>query len=355
MIEIKKIMINTNLSCPHLPHSLIRAIRYGLVLSLWFLPIGEVRAQNSALQEAINVYQEADFSGAITRFTSLAENTSLDKDVRKQALQYLGRAYVAKHMETQARSTIKELLDLEPPLVELDPDIESPPLMQLYYDVRKDYEGSYAVEKADPGIKTLAIVDFTNNSITDKADLDPLSQGFASLMINQMNGATDLKVIERERLQWLLGELKLQREGGVVDQQTAVRVGKLLGAQSVLFGSFIKFKKDLQISARLVKVETGEILMTEQVKGKADNFFDLVEQLSLKVAKGINVSLAKNNIGGQNETKSLDAMLSYSEGLGLLERNDYRGAYDKFLEAVKFDPNYSRARLKAESIKPMLS
>ncbi len=111
----------------------------------------------------------------------------------------------------------------------------------------------------------------------------------------------------------------------------------------------------MRINARLVKVETGEILMTEQVAGKDKDFFELAEQLSLKVAQGINVTLQESTIGERTDTRSLDAMLSYSEGLDLLEKENYQAAYLKFLDALEYDKNYERARQKAESLKPLLA
>jgi TolB-like protein len=312
--------------------------------------------QSDDLELAVAAYQQADFDGAIELFAALAEREDLDRPRRREALQYLGRAYTARRMENEARTAIRDLLELEPPLVELDPDMEPPPLMELYYDVRRQVEGSYRDERASPGMKTLAVVDFTNNSVTaDRDRLDPLQQGFASLVINQLGGATDLRVIERERLQWLLSEQDLQRDPRRVDQETAVRMGRLLGATHALFGSFIQQGRNMVISARLVDVETGEIIMTEQVTGRAARFFELSERLSLQVARGINVTMEQTQLGARRDTRSLDAMMSYSEGLVLLEQRDYPAAYEKFLEALSYDPDYSRARIKAESIRPLIT
>ena len=330
--------------------------RHLLVAGITLTLAAPLYAQNADLDEAVATYQSADFDGAITQFAYLAGDSTRDKQVRKQALQYLGRAYVAKRMEDEARGAIQELLQLEPPLVELDPDVEPPPLMNLYYEVRKEFEGDYTVERADPGLQTIAIIDFNNNSITtDQAQLEPLGRGLSSLMINHLNGSTDLKVVERERLQWLLSELDLQQSGRV-DQETAVRAGKLLGATTVLLGDFMKMdRRNMVVNVRLVKVETGEVLITDQVRGRADRFYEMAEELSLEVARAINAHIETTNMGARGETRSLDAMLSYSEGLALLEQKDYRAAYEKFLEALEYDSSYKRAQLKADSIKPLLS
>ena len=325
------------------------------VFLLCFLPSSLLYAQSDELIAAIDAYNNADFDRAITLFAEVINNDELSREDHKVALQFLGRAYIAKRNDEQAREAIETLVELEPPIIELDPDIEPPPLMRLYYDVRKEQSDSYEVERPDPGLQTLAIVDFTNNSLDDRERMDPLEGGFASLMVHQLNGATGLKVIERERINWLIDELDLQQEEGRIDQATAVRTGKLLGANVVLFGSFMKHRNEFRINARLVKVETGEIIMTQQVAGKEKDFFKLAEELSLKIAQGINVTLQETAIGERTETRSLDAMLSYSEGLELLEQEEYEAAYLKFKEAYEYDNNYDRALQKAESLKPLLA
>ncbi len=310
--------------------------------------------QSGSFEEASAAYKNADFDTAIELFSQLAQNTAVDKQERKQSLQYLGRAYVAKRMQQEAQGAMAELIELEPPIVELDPEQEPPMLMNAYYEARKEYTGGYAVEGRSDGIKTIAIIDFTNASIGDDFDkYAPLQRGFASMMINKLRGATDLKVIERERMQWLLEEHKLQRDPSLMDQQTAVRAGKLLGAGAVLIGSYSVAGKQMWMSARLVDVETGEILLAEQIIGKPADFFDLTEGLGRQITQAINVSMADAKAG--RDTQSLDAMLSYSQGLAALEGQDYSGAYSKFKEALDFDPQYRQAQHRLDSLAPMLA
>lgn len=344
----------TPMDTPMTP-SFSRTGRRALAMGTLLLALGgtpSVQAQDAALQDAVTAYQSADYDEAIEQFAALVEDAATERPVKKEALQYLGRAYVAKRAYDDARDTIDRLLDLEPPLVQLDPDVEPPPLMKLYYEVRRDYAG-YEVERADPGLQTLAVMDFTNTSVDEKERFDPMQQGFASMMINYLQGSTSLQVVERERIQWLLDELEMQRDPALVDQGSAVRTGKLLGANTVLFGAFTVSGRDMWLSARLVKVETGEILLAEQIIGRRDEFFDLVRQLSDQVADAIDVELAEAGEAG-GETRSLDAVLAYSQGLALLEQEKYQEAYDKFMQAVDHDPDYTRAQQKAESIRPLL-
>lgn len=350
MHQRREIMITQRTS--HIGRRLLVAV---LGIALWgLLALPNAMAQSATFDEALDAYQFAEYQTAIDLFSEVAQDTSVNREVRKEALRYLGRAYIARDNQAQAREAIKRLVNMEPPLVELDPNQEPPPIMDLYYEVRKQLDG-YGVKTRDPGMQTLAIMDFTNSSVDEKERFDPLSKGFPSMMINYMNGSTDLKVIERERIQWLLKELELQRNPELIDQSTAVRTGKLLGAQSVLFGGFTVHRDEMWISARLVKVETGEILLAEQIFGDPDEFFELVKDLSLQVTRAINVELEETQMGAGDATQSLDAQIAFSDGLAQLEDGNYRAAYEKFLEAVEYDPNYQLAKRKAESLKPMLA
>jgi TolB-like protein len=332
-----------------------------MLLALFFItPAGQsANAQMKSstadlMKKAMAYYQSARYDDAISALTKLATDTTVSKKERKDVFLYLGRAYTAKNLHDKAKWAMAQLLDLEPPLIEPDPDTEPPPLMKAYYDARKDKTGSSEVERPDPGIKTIAILDFKNRSVDDKDKFDPMEKGFSDLLISELNGTINLKVVERERIKWLLDEIGMENDPGKFDMGTAVRVGKLLGVHTILLGSFIKVNDQMKLLSRLVKVETGEILATDEATGDADDFFDIARQLGEKVAKHINVTLSEAETKEGSETKSLDAMLAYSEGLVLVEKGDYKSAYDKFQEAASLDPSYIKAQRKADSIKPLI-
>ncbi len=320
----------------------------------FLLMVSAVSAQTDSkakLDQAEQYYKSAQFDNAIEILNSLAADNSADIEIRKEALRFLGRAYSAKGLYDKAKEAIAQLLKLEPPMVVFNPDYEPPVFMKLYYESRKEYAGSYAVERPDPGMKTMAIIDFKNRSVDHKTQYDPMEQGFADLMINRLNNSTNLKVIERERIKWILDEIKLQNEN---DMEGAVRLGKQLGVQTVMLGSFIIMGDQIWLGARLVKVESSEILLTDEVKGDLDEFFDLVDQLGKKIADKINVTLKSDTSEAVSDAPSLDAIMAYSVGLSYLEKEDYKNAYEKFEEALKLDPNYEKAKLKAQSIAPLL-
>ncbi len=328
-----------------------RCCNFIFVLSLLFFITCFSQTQKEELEKAKQYYKSAQFDDAIEILNKISTDNSVDAETKKDALRYLGRSYTAKGLYDEAKGSIKKLLGLEPPAVEFNPDYEPPVFMKLYYESRKELSDSYTVERPDPGMKTMAIIDFKNRSIDKKAQYDPMEQGFADLLITRLNNSSGLKVVERERIQWILDEMKLQDK---YNMEGAVRAGKLLGAQTVLLGSFIINDDKIWLGGRLVKVETGEILLTDEIKGEADEVFDLVDKLSEKISEKINVTLKDDKVSEVTQPPSLDAILAYSIGLNFLEKEDYKNAYAKFQEALRFSPDYEKAKLKAESIEPYL-
>ncbi len=335
-------------------HNILKYRHIIFIILISLIGISNSMAQENSkekLKEAEQYYKSAQFDKAIDVLQKVAADGS-DIEVQKDALRFLGRAFTAKGLYDKAKDAIMKLLKLEPPLVMFNPDYEPPVFMKLYYETRKEYTGSYQVERPDPGMKTMAIIDFKNRSVSHKQQYDPMEQGFADLMINRLNNSTNLKVVERERIQWILNEIKLQNQ---YNMEGAVRLGKQLGVQTVLLGSFIILDDQIWLGARLVKVESSEILLTDEVKGDLDDFFDLVDKLGEKIADNIKVTLKKETPEEVSQAPSLEAVMAYSVGLSYLEKEDYKNAYGKFEEALKIDPNYEKAKDKAQSIAPLLN
>ena len=312
-------MINANKK-----HRGLTALHGLFLVGLLFFVAGTAQAQtDDPLGQARAVYNEGEYEQATELFTVLARDESLAMDHRREALRYIGRAYIAQDLMDEARMAVRELLALEPPLAELDPDSEPPTLMDIYYDVRNEVANGPAVAKEDPGMHTLAVMDFRNYAFDDKDRWDAMQWGFSSMMIEQLSGATDLKLVERENIQYLLDELNLQASGHV-DQATAVRMGKLLGAHAMVFGSIIVANKKITLSARVVKVETSEILLARSEQGRVKDFYKVIEKLSLEVARSVNSTFEETQIGARTETKDIDAAHAYATGLKLSGQGRYQ-------------------------------
>ena len=206
---------------------------------------------------------------------------------------------------------------------------------------------SFAAGGYDQPPKTLAILPFENNSITDPEHYEPLANGLAAMLITDLSShVSTLKLIERDKIQALLKEIALSQTGGI-DQSTAVNAGKILGAQATTFGSFMVLGKQVRIDARIVKVETSEVLMAASILGQSDNFIQLEQELAAKIAKSLNTTF-KPII--ETSTSDIDAALYFSQGLAAYDKGDVAGAKRMFDKSVARDAAYQK---QVESITGM--
>jgi TolB-like protein len=91
------------------------------------------------------------------------------------------------------------------------------------------------------------------------------------------------EIVERGLLKKIMAEHKLGASG-LVDDNTATRIGKLLGVKVIISGSVLKLANVLEINARIIDVETASIIAAENVKSTAAAALqDLVVQMAAKI------------------------------------------------------------------------
>ena len=115
------------------------------------------------------------------------------------------------------------------------------------------------------------------------AELAPLSKGLAQMLISDLAAVDTVRVVERERLQAVLDEQKLGeswKKSGKIDSRTAARIGKLLGARYLVLGTYFDAMGAFRADARLVDVETGQIVKSIGANGKAEDFIALEQLLA---------------------------------------------------------------------------
>lgn len=141
------------------------------------------------------------------------------------------------------------------------------------------------------GTPTVAIMNFENNSVVDREKLDPLKKGLTDMLITELLKINGVKVVERRKVQSVVDELNLS-DAELGDKNTSQKLGRLLGAQMLLFGGFSNlFGDKLRVDTRLVSAETGITLKTEQESAPFDQFFSLLNLLVSDIVKDLDVKL----------------------------------------------------------------
>jgi TolB-like protein len=138
-----------------------------------------------------------------------------------------------------------------------------------------------------PGI---AVLPFTNGGSygPDKEDIAPLEVGVQQMLLTELAQNPQLRIVERSRIREILEEQGLATNGQV-DPRTAAQVGKLVGARYVITGAFMDLFGNFRLDGRIVDVETGEIIKTQQVNARRQNLYGLMVQLASKITEGVNL------------------------------------------------------------------
>ncbi|HEY1406914.1 MAG TPA: CsgG/HfaB family protein [Spirochaetota bacterium] len=133
-----------------------------------------------------------------------------------------------------------------------------------------------SAQKTVPHEKRLLVIVNDLHNATGEKIYDSIGESSTSLYIHELTKTDMFRIIERQRLEDILKEMKLSMTG-LVDSSKMKQVGKILGADAVVFvelssaqytnstkslGSSESVKELLKvvISARVVTIETGEVL-----------------------------------------------------------------------------------------------
>jgi len=301
--------------------------------------------------------------------------------LRKAVLTTLATIAIQENRPSEARAVFSQILRLEPTANLDHPEKLPPPVTRLFYRMRDSLCASRQDELVSQGqlvteLRTIAVWDIENNSFApSKWNLDHLCRGLGQAIITDLQGATELKIVERQRLNVLRDDLELGKNPGQVDPKYRVQMGRLCGAQSYLFGQFMLVSKNrVRMDLRWVRTDTGEILLAkgvEQDLGGPDGVFQLERKVLLDLlAPQIRKMLAGELKPGQLEQrfelqleqrrKSLDKRSSYTamiessgSAMALEDGGDYAGAAAAWERVASMSPADSTARFRARALNPL--
>ncbi|MBN1383358.1 MAG: hypothetical protein JW983_00555 [Elusimicrobia bacterium] len=157
-----------------------------------------------------------------------------------------------------------------------------------------------------------------------------------------------LQVVERALLNKIMDEMKLE-QSGVIDQETTKELGKVLGVEAVVTGTLIEETDSewVNINTRLIKVETGDILVAaskEVKKTWEDATFSVVEDTpeekteespahepDMKVEEPESIKIGP----GDGEKKIPEAIVELKKSHNLFKAKRYKMAIDEAKNVLK--------------------
>jgi len=172
-----------------------------------------------------------------------------------------------------------------------------------------------------------------------------IQKALTAMTIADLAQVKGISVIERVRLQALLDEMKLG-QSGAVDEATAPKAGKLLGADNLVVGSLNDPSGKVGVTSSTASTTRGAVLGSFSVSQDKDKFYELQKAVVANILKVGNVKLdadTQSRVLKEYHTRSFQAVSYFGQGLDAQDRGDFQASKDYFALAVKEDPNFKLA------------
>ncbi len=205
---------------------------------------------------------------------------------------------------------------------------------------------------------TVAVLPFVNSAIgAANSELAPLSKGIADLLIIEMSQNTNIRLVERENIANILREQDLATDGRV-DDATAARVGRLLGARHIVTGSFVTDRSGtMVITVKSVNVETGRIEYADLERDNTNNFLALVSRVGRKTNDGLKLPALTPQARQTSEARTqaqarvpFRAVMMYSRAISAQDAGNRQEAITLFNQVVSEFPEFEDAKKARERL-----
>mgnify|MGYP001822957639 CR=1 FL=1 len=156
-----------------------------------------------------------------------------------------------------------------------------------------------------PGI---AVMQFENaGSHGDDAeaeDFAALEVGLQIMLTTELSQNGALRLVERSAIQDLLAEQDLAVQGRV-DASTAAEIGRLVGARYMVLGSFVDIFEQMRMDARIVDVETGELLRARGIQEQREEIYQILIDLAAAITEGLELPELDAEIADERREQEL--------------------------------------------------
>jgi TolB-like protein len=197
---------------------------------------------------------------------------------------------------------------------------------------------------ARPGI---AVFPFTNGGSLgpDSEDLTPLEVGVQQMLLTELAQNPALRIIERSRLREILDEQGLVADGHV-DPRTAADIGRLVGARYIITGVFMDLYGVFRLDGRVIDVETGEIVRSQEVRDQKQNIYSLLFDLAAGITAGANLPPLPTPVAQERRTRQIppEAVSLYSRAQVFEDAGERDRAVELYRQIAQTFPEMTEAQ-----------
>lgn len=190
---------------------------------------------------------------------------------------------------------------------------------------------------------SIAVLYFSNQ--TGRSDIAPLRKGLSVMLSADLSAVKGIRIVERARVQALYDALGLN-PSKPISADTALRLGKMLGAFYVISGNIVRGRiTDLKITANLVEVP-NEMLLDQPVSaGDLADLVSMEKEILFDLINAMQLALKPAQLKALEQPVSadIDALYLLFRGIDTSDRGKYETAADLYKKALRQDPQLAVA------------
>lgn len=191
---------------------------------------------------------------------------------------------------------------------------------------------------------TLSISYFEDLSITK--EYSSFSKAFTAILISDFARVDGLQLVEREDMEKILKEMELSLTG-LVDDQNAPRLGKIMGVNYMISGNFLVEEKNLLVNYKIIRVENARIESAGKVKGDTDHILKIQSSLFTALVQDLKKLFPDIRIKEESSSDAevdLDKVRKYGQALDFGDNGEYTKAEEVLKNLLGEIPDFQYAK-----------
>lgn len=208
--------------------------------------------------------------------------------------------------------------------------------------------GQQAAGDSGGDLPTVAVLDFTGFMVGQAGNSAPLGKAVSTMLITELTDRPGMRVIERAQLRDILTEQRLALSGRV-DENTAVEVGRLVGAQYVVKGQVTSIGEQMRMDVQAVDVETSEVLAVQKLSDRTSELLGMIMRIAdLFTAR---LELEPPSSRPDVEEIPVQATINFSRALDAEDNGNTEQAIELYEKTLEIYPDHREATQALERLR----
>ncbi|RVU46237.1 CsgG/HfaB family protein [Rubrivivax rivuli] len=188
----------------------------------------------------------------------------------------------------------------------------------------------------NPALPAVVVWDYENQgtlAAPQAAHADFLRRSLSESLTATLLQVPGLPVVERQRLKDLLAEQKLGSTA-LADDDARLRLGKIVGAQRMVFGGFFVLGDQVQVHVRVIDTATSRVLFSDEAVAALATVMTQVASLNERLAR----ALGGAAVVAQGHPP--ERWQAYDRALALADAGDFDAAITALQQLLAADKNF---------------